>query len=89
MLPKLIEEYKKETKALYTSSKEKITDKKFRCKFFDWLKKSLDLNIVIAYFYKSNPKYIEDKHCLLDIIYPEVQLCAYNNNIIKLREGVS
>jgi len=91
LLPQLIEEFKRETKHIFKSCKEKPTAKKFRCKFFDWLRKSLDLNLIIAYFNKIYPKYIkeDDNNYLKDIFYAEVQLCAFNNDIIKHKERVN
>lgn len=64
-----------------------ITMCELRCIFFDWLVDKYKFKIVIAYFYKESPSYRNNKYGRpLDefkIPYSEIQMCLYDNNIIK------
>lgn len=64
--------------------------KKLRCAFFDWFYKRHGLYLIIACFLKDSPTYfnrdIRSTIKSLEMSFPEIQYCVYNNEIIKSKK---
>lgn len=70
---------------LLENGADKITGKKLRCAFFDWLREEYDVQLTIAGFNKKHSSYLNGKLYNFNIPYIEYQVCVYDNSICSIK----